>query len=39
MRPVEAFQDQRGYPRAGAVDIGAYEWQPDLIFENGFDGG
>jgi len=31
--------DQRGYPRAGAVDIGAYEWQPDLIFENGFDGG
>ena len=30
--------DQRGMPRAGMVDIGAYEWQPDFIFENGFDG-
>lgn len=30
--------DQRGRPRFGAVDIGAYEWQPDAIFANGFDG-
>jgi hypothetical protein len=29
--------DQRGYPRVGAVDSGAYEWQPDLIFRNAFD--
>jgi hypothetical protein len=29
--------DQRGMPRAGQVDIGAYEWQPDFIFDNGFD--
>jgi len=29
--------DQRGMPRFGAVDIGAYEAQPDLIFRNGFD--
>jgi hypothetical protein len=29
--------DQRGYPRAGAVDIGAYERQPDSIFGDGFD--
>jgi hypothetical protein len=29
--------DQRGYPRIGAFDIGAYEWQPDLIFTGGFD--
>jgi len=31
--------DQRGAPRFGVVDIGAYERQPDLIFRNGFDGG
>lgn len=31
--------DQRGMARAGAVDIGAYEWQPDLIFDDGFDAG
>lgn len=31
--------DQRGMPRAGAVDIGAFEWQPDFIFGNGFDPG
>ncbi|HEY0231615.1 MAG TPA: choice-of-anchor Q domain-containing protein [Dokdonella sp.] len=31
--------DQRGYPRSGAIDVGAYEWQADLIFENGFDAG
>jgi hypothetical protein len=30
--------DQRGYSRAGAVDIGAYEWQGDAIFAGGFDG-
>jgi hypothetical protein len=29
--------DQRGQPRWGAVDIGAYELQPDSIFSNGFD--
>ena len=29
--------DQRGLPRVGAVDIGAYEWQPDLLFADGFD--
>ena len=29
-------QDQRGRPRHGPVDIGAYELQPDLIFANGF---
>ncbi|MEZ5462978.1 choice-of-anchor Q domain-containing protein [Dokdonella sp.] len=29
--------DQRGMPRAGAVDVGAYELQADLIFANGFD--
>ncbi len=28
--------DQRGRPRFGPVDIGAYELQPDLIFANGF---
>ncbi|WP_395681185.1 choice-of-anchor Q domain-containing protein [Dokdonella sp.] len=31
--------DQRGASRFGAVDIGAYEWQGDLIFRNGFDQG
>lgn len=31
--------DQRGMPRAGAVDIGAYEWQPDAIFDDGFEPG
>jgi hypothetical protein len=30
--------DQRGLPRVGAVDIGAYEFQGDAIFANGFDG-
>lgn len=29
--------DQRGAPRAGAVDIGAYERQPDPIFRSGFE--
>ena len=29
--------DQRGQPRYGAVDIGAYEAQPDLIFRQGFE--
>lgn len=29
--------DQRGMPRVGAVDVGAYELQPDSIFSNGFD--
>lgn len=29
--------DQRGLPRVGAVDIGAYEWQPDLLFADGFE--
>ena len=29
--------DQRGQPRWGAVDIGAYELQADLIFASGFD--
>ncbi|MEO7323500.1 MAG: choice-of-anchor Q domain-containing protein [Dokdonella sp.] len=29
--------DQRGYPRSGPVDIGAYELQPDLIFVDGFE--
>ncbi len=28
--------DQRGLPRHGSVDIGAYELQPDVIFTNGF---
>ncbi|HEX5124776.1 MAG TPA: choice-of-anchor Q domain-containing protein, partial [Rhodanobacteraceae bacterium] len=31
--------DQRGLPRVGAVDIGAYEYQGDAIFANGFDAG
>jgi hypothetical protein len=31
--------DQRGAPRNGAVDIGAYERQPDLIFRSGFEAG
>ncbi|MBL0164000.1 MAG: hypothetical protein IPP82_10290 [Xanthomonadales bacterium] len=31
--------DQRGQPRVGAVDVGAYELQADTIFRNGFDGG
>lgn len=31
--------DQRGMPRAGQVDIGAYEWQPDAIFDDGFESG
>lgn len=30
--------DQRGMPRVGAVDIGAYEYQGDAIFANGFEG-
>ncbi len=30
--------DQRGYPRVGAVDIGAFEQQGDAIFADGFDG-
>jgi hypothetical protein len=30
--------DQRGFARIGAVDIGAYEFQGDPIFRNGFDG-
>jgi len=30
--------DQRGFARVGAVDIGAYEFQGDPIFANGFDG-
>jgi len=30
--------DQRGYARVGNVDIGAFEWQGDAIFANGFDG-
>lgn len=29
--------DQRGRPRHGGVDIGAYEWQGDLIFASGFE--
>lgn len=29
--------DQRGMPRHAAVDIGAYEWQPDTIFVGNFD--
>jgi len=29
--------DQRGAPRGDAVDIGAYERQPDLIFRSGFE--
>lgn len=28
--------DQRGDPRYGAVDLGAYEYQADRIFANGF---
>lgn len=32
-----AATDQRGLPRVGAVDIGAYEWQPDRLFADGFD--
>lgn len=28
--------DQRGFPRSGAPDVGAFEVQPDLIFANGF---
>jgi hypothetical protein len=31
-----AATDQRGVPRYGLVDIGAYEFVPDLIFANGF---
>ena len=30
--------DQRGYARNGAIDIGAYEWQGDVIFGDGFEG-
>ena len=30
--------DQRGLPRVGAVDVGAYEFQGEAIFANGFDG-
>ncbi len=29
--------DQRGLARVGAVDIGAYEWQPDRLFADGFE--
>ena len=29
--------DQRGKPRFGTVDIGAYELQPDIFFADGFD--
>ncbi len=29
--------DQRGLPRVGAVDIGAFEFQGDPIFANGFE--
>ncbi len=29
--------DQRGLARVGSVDIGAYEWQGDGIFSDGFD--
>ena len=29
--------DQRGYPRFGAVDIGAFEYAPDEIFADGFE--
>ena len=32
-----AATDQRGFARAGAVDIGAYELQSDLIFSNAFE--
>ena len=31
--------DQRGVARNGSVDIGAFEWQGDPIFADGFDGG
>lgn len=29
--------DQRGRPRHGPPDVGAYEHQPDALFANGFD--
>ena len=29
--------DQRGLPRVGAIDIGAYELQPERIFMDGFE--
>lgn len=29
--------DQRGLPRHGVIDIGAFERQPDMIFGDGFD--
>lgn len=29
--------DQRGMPRVGSVDVGAYELQSDNIFSNGFE--
>lgn len=29
--------DQRGFARVGAVDVGAYEWQGEAIFADGFD--
>lgn len=37
--PIPIESDQRGYPRAiGAhCDIGAYEFNPDLIFKDGFE--
>ena len=35
--PGAPATDQRGAPREGAIDIGAYERQPDMIFRNGFD--
>lgn len=30
--------DQRGLPRLGTVDIGAYELQANIIFKDGFEG-
>jgi hypothetical protein len=29
--------DQRGLPRFGAVDVGAFEVQPGAMFANGFE--
>jgi hypothetical protein len=35
--PGAPATDQRGAMRFGAVDVGAYERQPDAIFQDGFD--
>ena len=33
-----ATTDQRGFPRLGLIDVGAFEYQSDRIYANGYEG-